>query len=69
VLAITASAAVDRPADEVYAYATDPTRFSEWQQGVVSGHMELRVIEPDEEASPTAGHRSTRLRDIDRPSC
>ncbi len=31
---------VNRPAADVYSYATDPTRFSEWQQGVVSGQME-----------------------------
>ena len=28
-----ASAVVDRPAAEVFAYATDPTHFHEWQQG------------------------------------
>jgi hypothetical protein len=37
---IVTSAEIDRPADEVFAYATDPARFSEWQQGVVDGHME-----------------------------
>jgi Polyketide cyclase / dehydrase and lipid transport len=37
---ITVSIEVDRPAEEVFAYATDPSRFSEWQKGVVSGHME-----------------------------
>jgi hypothetical protein len=37
---ITVSIEVDRPAGEVFAYATDPSRFSEWQKGVVSGHME-----------------------------
>jgi hypothetical protein len=37
---ITVSIEVDRPAAEVFAYATDPSRFSEWQKGVVSGHME-----------------------------
>jgi uncharacterized protein YndB with AHSA1/START domain len=31
---------VDRPAADVFAYATDPTRFNEWQQGVVEGHMD-----------------------------
>ena len=31
---------VDRPAVEVFAYATDPTKFHEWQQGVVSGALE-----------------------------
>jgi hypothetical protein len=37
---IVTSAEVERPATEVFAYATDPTRFSEWQQGVVDGHMD-----------------------------
>ena len=31
---------VDRPQDEVYAYVTDPSRFAEWQGGVVGGSME-----------------------------
>jgi hypothetical protein len=31
---------VDRPAAEVFAYAIDPSRFSEWQENVVGGHME-----------------------------
>lgn len=33
---------VERPADEVFRYATDPTKFHEWQQGVVSGSMESK---------------------------
>jgi uncharacterized protein YndB with AHSA1/START domain len=37
---IVTSAEIDRPAAEVFAYATDPTRFSEWQKGVVDGHMD-----------------------------
>jgi uncharacterized protein YndB with AHSA1/START domain len=37
---IVTSAEIDRPADEVFAYATDPARFSEWQKGVVDGHMD-----------------------------
>jgi hypothetical protein len=37
---ITVSIDVDRSAEEVFAYVTDPSRFSEWQKGVVSGHME-----------------------------
>jgi carbon monoxide dehydrogenase subunit G len=37
---VTVSADVRRPPEEVYAYATDPSRFAEWQKGVVSGHME-----------------------------
>ena len=31
---------VDRPQDEVFAYVTDPTRFAEWQDGVVGGSIE-----------------------------
>ncbi|HEY5049408.1 MAG TPA: SRPBCC family protein [Acidothermaceae bacterium] len=38
---IIVSADVGRSADDVYAYTTDPSRFGEWQQGVVRGHMEL----------------------------
>jgi hypothetical protein len=37
---ITVSTDVHRPAADVYAYATDPSRFAEWQKGVVSGRME-----------------------------
>ena len=35
-----ACAVVDRPAAEVFAYATDPTRFREWQQGVIDAHLD-----------------------------
>ena len=28
----TVSIEVDRPAEDVFAYATDPSRFHEWQQ-------------------------------------
>ena len=37
---IIASAVVDRPAAEVFAYATDPARFREWQQGLIEGHLD-----------------------------
>ena len=36
---ITTGIEVERPAEEVFDYVTDPSRFSEWQRGVVSGHM------------------------------
>ena len=36
----SASIEVDRPAAAVFAYATDPTRFPEWQQGVIAGRMD-----------------------------
>lgn len=37
---ITTTIEVNRPADDVFAYVTNPTRFVEWQQGVLSGHMD-----------------------------
>jgi uncharacterized protein YndB with AHSA1/START domain len=55
---------VDRPAEDVFAYATDPTRFSEWQQGVTGGHM-------DATGTPTVGtrcHSTRRIGGADRPS-
>jgi uncharacterized protein YndB with AHSA1/START domain len=37
---ITTSVEVDRAAEDVFAYATDPSRFAEWQRGVVRGSMD-----------------------------
>ena len=37
---IVTSAEIGRPAAEVFAYATDPARFSQWQKGVMDGHMD-----------------------------
>jgi len=34
------STEVARPPAEVFAYVTDPTRFVEWQKGVVAGRLE-----------------------------
>lgn len=31
---------IARPPDEVFSYVTDPSRFAEWQEGVVDGCME-----------------------------
>ena len=61
---ILVSTEVDRPAEEVFAYATDPTRFSEWQKGVVEGHMNQTGI-------PAVGAQCTTTRRIggaNRPS-
>lgn len=41
--AVTASLEVSRPVDEVFAYATDPSRFHEWQKGVVDSHLSAPV--------------------------
>ena len=37
---IVSSIEIDRPPDEVFAYATDPARFAEWQKDVVRVHVE-----------------------------
>jgi hypothetical protein len=37
---VSTSIEVDRPAAGLFDYVTDPSRFSEWQTGVVEGHME-----------------------------
>jgi uncharacterized protein YndB with AHSA1/START domain len=36
---IAATVEVARPADQAFAYVTDPTTMHQWQQGAVSGHM------------------------------
>ena len=61
---ITTSTDVDRSAEDVFAYATDPTRFHEWQKGVIDGHM-------DQPGTPTVGARCMTTRRIggaNRPS-
>jgi uncharacterized protein YndB with AHSA1/START domain len=65
---IVTSAEIDRPAAEVFAYATDPARFSEWQKGVVDGHMDGPA---DGSQTPAAGARCVTTRRIggaNRPS-
>jgi uncharacterized protein YndB with AHSA1/START domain len=54
---VVTSTEVNRPAEDVFAYATDPTRFHEWQTGVVDGRME----QPD---NPTVGTRCFATRRI-----
>ena len=59
---ISVSVEVARPAEDVFAYATDPSRFSEWQKGVVSGHM-------DSDGAPKVGdhcHTTRRIGFSDR---
>ena len=41
---IVTTAEIGRPAAEVFAYATDPARFPEWQKGVVDGHMDGAAV-------------------------
>ena len=65
---IVTSAEIERAAAEVFAYATDPTRFSEWQQGVVDGHMDGPA---NGSQSPAVGAKCVTTRRIggaNRPS-
>jgi hypothetical protein len=48
---------VDRSADAVFAYATDPSRFSEWQKGVLDGAMHSKGL-------PQVGDRCVTTRRI-----
>ena len=64
---IVASTEIDRPAAEVFVFATDPARFSQWQKGVVDGHMDG----PDGAQSPAVGAKCVTTRRIggaNRPS-
>jgi uncharacterized protein YndB with AHSA1/START domain len=36
---IVSTIEIDRPPEEVFAYATDPTRFAEWQHDVVRAQL------------------------------
>ena len=65
---VVTSAEIGRPAAEVFAYATDPTRFREWQKGVVNGHMDSLA---DGTHTPAVGARCVTTRRIggaSRPS-
>jgi hypothetical protein len=62
--AIVTSVEVDRTAEDVFAYATDPTRFSEWQQGVVSGQLE----QPESPGVGTRCFTTRRIGGADRAS-
>lgn len=48
---------VNRPAGDVYAYATDPARFPEWQAGVVEGRL-------DAHGTPEVGAKCVTTRHI-----
>ena len=50
---ITTSIEVDRSAEDVFAHATDPTRFCEWQKGVM-----------DDAGAPGVGARCLTTRRI-----
>ena len=54
---VIATTDVGRAAADVFAYATDPARFREWQDGVTEGHL-------DHPGPPEAGMRCLTTRRI-----
>ncbi|MGO8960434.1 MAG: SRPBCC family protein [Streptosporangiaceae bacterium] len=54
---IVSAVDIARPPAEVFAYVTDPSRFGEWQSGVVSGHVEG-------DGAPSVGSKCTMTRRI-----
>ncbi|BEL07466.1 hypothetical protein Q0Z83_056570 [Actinoplanes sichuanensis] len=61
---ITVTTDIDRPAPDVFTYATDPTRFHEWQSGVVDGHLES----PDDPGPGAICRTTRRIGGADRTS-
>ncbi len=55
--ATVVSTQFDRPADDVFAYVTDPSRFHEWQTGVLDGKMAS-------DETPTVGDHCLTTRKI-----
>lgn len=54
---LTTSVDIARPAEDVFAYVTDPGRFGEWQANVKSGHL-------DGDGPPVPGARCSTTRRI-----
>jgi hypothetical protein len=61
---IAVSTDIDRPAPDVFAYATDPTRVHEWQNGVVDGHLDS----PDDPRPGARCHTTRRIGGANRSS-
>jgi uncharacterized protein YndB with AHSA1/START domain len=57
VKALVSSIDIDRPPEEVFAYATDPSTFAQWQDDVVSAHA-------DGDGPPTVGSTFTTTRRV-----
>ena len=58
---IVTTAEIDRPAAQVFARATDPSLFSQWQKGVKDGHLEGPA---DGTGVPAVGTRCVTTRRI-----
>jgi hypothetical protein len=61
-------AEIDRPAAQVFACATDPALFSQWQKGVTDGHMEGPADGTQVPAVGTKCVTTRRIGGADRPA-
>ncbi len=52
---------IARPAEDVFAYATDPSRFSEWQDDVVTARLEAGHA-PAKGSPPSGGWAAVNAR-------
>src|ERR1700729_3187751 len=57
---IVTTAEIDRPAAQVFACATDPSLFPQWQKGVEGGHLDA----PDDGTLPPVGSKCMTTRRI-----
>jgi len=57
---IVTTAEIDRPAGQVFACATDPALFPQWQKGVEGGHLDA----PADGSLPPAGTKCVTTRRI-----
>jgi uncharacterized protein YndB with AHSA1/START domain len=57
---VVTTAEIDRPAAQVYAAATDPSLFPQWQKGVEGGHLDA----PADGTLPPVGTRCVTTRRI-----
>jgi hypothetical protein len=65
---IVTTAEINRPAAEVFAVATNPARFKEWQRGVVDGHMDGPVGDSHQAAVGAKCVTTRRIGGAERPS-
>ncbi|HEY1667209.1 MAG TPA: SRPBCC family protein [Trebonia sp.] len=57
---VVTTAEIDRPAAQVYAAATDPSLFPQWQKGVEGGHLDA----PADGTLPPVGTKCVTTRRI-----
>jgi carbon monoxide dehydrogenase subunit G len=65
---LSSTVEVARPAADVFAYVTDPSRFHEWQKGVVSGRTEGDLCITTRRIGFAERPATSKVTDVDPPS-